>query len=123
MGSHRTQYPKEKHCRRQESPTLPPYPNNVGKTRRITTIDGNVFHWQIQDEIILPQKDAKGKIIVLQKMECQEDRRVEFRFGYYMIGVKPKAKGRWVWGQFCLFIPKEDLIVLLKEAQSRKWLN
>jgi hypothetical protein len=38
-----------------------------------------------------------------------------------MIGVKPRARGKWIWGQFCLMIPKDDLKVLLREAKKRKW--
>jgi hypothetical protein len=100
----------------------PATPNNVGKNRRIQTIDGSILHWQIEDEIIRRQSASNQKIIVFQKMRCFEDDRVEFRLGYYMIGLKPKAKGRWVWGQFCLFIPKEDLVALISEAKRRKWL-
>jgi len=60
---------------------------------------------------------------VLQKMRFIEEDRIEFRFGYYMIGMKPKARGRWVWGQFCLLIPQEDLMVILEEAKKRRWFQ
>lgn len=38
---------------------------------------------------------------------------VEYRFGYYIVGSNGRAKGKWVWGQFCPIIPKEDLGILL----------
>lgn len=101
----------------------PPLPDNIGKTRTIPAIDGQIRHFKIEDEIIRPQGNSDRKIIVLQKMRFIEEDRVEFRFGYYMIGLKPKAKGRWVWGQFCLLIPQEDLIALLEEAKRREWFQ
>lgn len=100
----------------------PPLPVNIGKIRKIKTIDGQIRHFKIEDEIIQPQKNNDRKIIVLQKMKYLEKNEIEFRFGYYMIGLKPKARGRWVWGQFCLLIPHKDLLLLLKEAYERKWL-
>lgn len=99
----------------------PVLPNNIGKKRMIPSIDGRIRHFIIEDEIIHPQSNSNRKIIVLQKMRFVEEDRIEFRFGYYMIGLKPKARGRWVWGQFCLLIPQEDLLVILDEAKRRKW--
>ena len=101
----------------------PELPNNIGKKRRIPAIDGRIRHFIIEDEIIHRQHNSDRKIIVLQKMRFVEEDRIEFRFGYYMIGLKPKARGRWVWGQFCLLIPQEDLQVILNEAKRRKWFQ
>jgi len=61
------------------------------------------------------------KLITFQKLRLEEENRIEFRLGYYMIGVKLGAKGRWVWGQYALMIPEKDFKVILKEAQKRKW--
>jgi hypothetical protein len=104
-------------------PEWPPLPANTGKTRRIHDIDGNVRHLRIEDEIVRPQTGSDRKITVFQKIRIVEDDQVEFRFGYYMIGVKPRARGRWVWvwGQFCLLIPQEDLLALMQEARNRGW--
>jgi hypothetical protein len=101
----------------------PELPNNLGKTRTIPAIDGRMRHFLIEDEIIHRQSNSERKIIVFQKMRFIEENRVEFRFGYYMIGLKPKARGRWVWGQFCLLIPQEDLMLILDEAKRRKWFQ
>ena len=83
----------------------PQLPANIGKIRMIKTIDGQIRHFNIEDEIIQPQIGSDRKIIVLQKMRYLEQNQIEFRFGYYMIGLKAGARGRWVWGQFCLLIP------------------
>ena len=123
MGSHRTQHVNRCHGNVGIPKDWPPLPDNIGKTRMIPAIDGMKRHFRIEDEIIHPQSNSNRKIIVFQKMRYVEENRVEFRFGYYMIGIKPKAKGRWVWGQFCLLLPEEDLMAILEKARKRKWFR
>ncbi len=101
--------------------SYPPPPNNIGKRRLIKTQRGKVRHFIIEDEIIQPQHNSQHKLIAFQKMYYEEERRHEFRFGYYMIGIKGKATGKWVWGQYCLFLPKKDLVNILKMANRKKW--
>lgn len=43
---------------------------------------------------------------------------IEYRFGYYVVGRIGRAAGRWTWGQFAPFIPREDLDVLLDKARA-----
>ncbi|OHB54136.1 MAG: hypothetical protein A2173_01095 [Planctomycetes bacterium RBG_13_44_8b] len=123
MGSHRTQKGDRFFINVRLPTEWPPLPNNIGKTRRIKAIDRQIRHFRIEDEIIRKQSNSKRKIIILQKMRFVEEDRIEFRFGYYMLGIKPRARGKWVWGQFCLLIPKYDLIALMREAQRRKWFK
>ena len=123
MGSHRTQKANPRLGVLRVPQDWPPLPNNIGKKRMIPAIDGTKRHFRIEDEIIHPQSNSNRKIIVFQKMHFLEEDRVEFRFGYYMIGIKPKAKGRWVWGQFCLLLPEEDLMAILEKARKRKWFR
>ena len=99
----------------------PEWPKNIGKRRKIKTIWGNERHLIIEDEIVHPQSNAPHKLIAFQRIRLEEENRIEYRLGYYMIGVKPGAKGRWVWGQFALLIPEKDLKAILKKAQKRKW--
>ncbi len=96
-------------------------PNNIGKRRRITTIWGTKRHMVIEDEILHKQHNAPHKLISFQRIRLEEEDRIEYRLGYYMIGVKPGAKGRWVWGQFCLLIPEKDLKAVLRKAERKGW--
>lgn len=48
---------------------------------------------------------------------------IEYRIGYYIIGRIGRAKGKWVWGQFCPMIPAEDLEALLKKAREEKVIS
>lgn len=43
---------------------------------------------------------------------------IEYRIGYYIVGRIGRAKGKWVWGQFCPLIPQQDLINLLDKAKK-----
>ena len=100
----------------------PARPRNVGKRRTITGIDGQKIHLVVEDEIVRPQKGSKHKkLIYFQKLRFEEDNRLEYRFTYYMLGVKPGARNRWVFGQYSLMIPAHDLSALLREARSRGW--
>src|SRR5438094_6427420 len=103
--------------------SIPPYPNNVGKRRSHTAIDGLKVHTLIEDEIVRPQKTARHKkLIYFQKVRHEESGRLDYRFTYYMLGFKPgPTQGRWVFGQFSLYVPPEDLSWLLKEARKREW--
>jgi hypothetical protein len=97
-------------------------PNNIGKCRVFTAIDGRKVHRTIEDEIVRPQKTSRHeKLIYLQKMRYEEASRSEYRFTYYMRGLKKGARGRWVFGQFSVLIPPADLKWLLREARRRRW--
>lgn len=101
---------------------LPALPNNKGRVRKIDSQKGYKVTYTIVDEIKIKQHNAPNKAIYLQKMQFEEDKRIEFRFGYYIIGHKPGMQGKWVWGQYCLMIPKIDLIKLLAAAKKKNWL-
>lgn len=123
MGSHRSKKSSHEQETSVVKKDLPPFPNNKGKTRLIKAIDGKKRQLYIEDEIIIKQSNSQRKIIVFQKMRHLEQERIEFRLGYYMIGVRPKTKGRWVWGQFSLLIPELDLFVIITEAIKRGWFE
>ncbi len=101
------------------STALPPRPVNVGKRRTITNISGRKIHLVVRDEIVIPHGD--NKLIYFQQLQFEEDGRIEYRLTYYMIGQKPARRGRWVFGQYSLMLPAEELSALLKEARKRKW--
>jgi hypothetical protein len=100
------------------------YPDNIGKTKRLKDINGDDVEFVIEDEIIMHQTNNPNKLIVMQmlvhKLRDIPDE-IEYRLGYYMLGVKPGMKGRWVWGQYCLMLPPEDFRILLKKAKEKHW--
>lgn len=102
----------------------PPWPNNIGKTRSLKVIDGSTRRFTIVDEIVreqeIPEK-ATRKLIYFQQMKFEGEDRFQYRLTYYMLGVKPGSKGRWVFGQYSLMIPESHLAEILKEAKKRGW--
>ena len=100
--------------------TLPPYPNNKGKRGRIIA-EGRPYNFAITDEIHRPQKGNQNKLLCLQRLKFDEWGE-EIRLGYYIIGKKPKMRGRWVWGQYCTMMPMSDFKALIRSAEKRGWM-
>ena len=86
------------------------------------TIDGDLIHFTIVDEIIHRQLDNEEKAIYLQKLHFEESGETELRFCYWMIGHKPKMKGKWTYGQSALMIKKKDLNIILLKAKKKEFL-
>lgn len=84
----------------------------------LVDISGKRENFKIGRYVTLRQSNYAGKIFVLQEI-LFENRKKEIRIGYYIIGKKPRAKGRWVWGQYCPLFPKRDLIKLIEKAKKK----
>lgn len=122
MGTHRTstsRRPKRQSTRRIK---LPPFPDSKGRQTGWKSIRGKRRRVTIEDHIQRLQSGSKEKLIVLQKLRYDGTRSFELRLGYYMIGVRPRMKGKWTWGQFATIIPAKDFRAIVKSAQKRKWI-
>jgi hypothetical protein len=124
MGSHRAVVPAAKHSKKLKSEVLnlPPFPNCDGKKRIWKSIDGVRLAFRVKDMICRLQSDNRRKLIVLQQIQQEGKAKPEYRLGYYMIGVKPRMKGKWTWGQFATIMPAEDLHAIITAAKKKKWL-
>jgi hypothetical protein len=98
------------------------YPRTLGSKGNLIDIAGKRHSFEVIGEISCWQKNAPNeKRIYLQKI-LHDDKRLEYRFTYYMRGVKPgKTKGRWVFGQYSMMIPRRELSFLLKRAREERW--
>ena len=99
-------------------------PSALGKRRRIHAIDGTIRYFTVVDEVTheqIPVENGTRKVIHLQKIQFEDSGRVEYRFTYYMLGMKAGAKGRWVFGQYSLLIPPRDLKVIIRKARAKRW--
>ena len=83
---------------------------------------GEVREFTITDEIQRTQKTNERVYFCLQRIRFDYGA-VEYRLGYYIIGKKPSRKDKWVWGQYCPLIPKEDFEAILAEAIDKGWLG
>ncbi len=90
----------------------------------IHAIDDTRRKFVIEDEITckhrVKERETK-KLICFQRIRFEDNSEVQYRFTYYMKGVKPGAKGQWVFGQYSLMIPAKQLAFLLDQARKRKW--
>lgn len=83
----------------------------------MTDINGKRVKFEVGKYVTLKQSDYPEKIFVLQEIIFTSGKK-EIRIAYYIIGKKPRMKGKWVWGQFCPLLPKRDLVQLLKKAKK-----
>ncbi|MFA4830827.1 MAG: hypothetical protein WC862_03350 [Patescibacteria group bacterium] len=79
----------------------------------------------------LPQCNLDQKVFVLERLRHYkfegklafgnwQKGAVEYRIGYFIVGKIGRAKGRWIWGQFCPIIPQKDLMKLINKAKKDK---
>lgn len=103
------------------------------KSKLIQTKDigRNGKHFLVREAwTFMTQSNLNEKVFVIERLrrenyEGQLTRQkqwnkgdIEYRIGYYIVGKIGKAKGKWVWGQFCLFIPAKDLTTLFEKAKQ-----
>jgi len=86
--------------------------------------------WIREAWTFMPQFNIDEKVFVIERLRRERydgqavgqkqwgKGDIEYRFGYYIVGKIGRARGRWVWGQFCPFIPQEDLNKLLNKARQ-----
>jgi hypothetical protein len=65
---------------------------------------------------------------LLQKLAFDEGRGFEngpimYRIAYYMIGHKPRMKGKWAYGQFAAMMTGAELKVIVKEMEEKGWMD
>ncbi|OGP67447.1 MAG: hypothetical protein A2169_04740 [Deltaproteobacteria bacterium RBG_13_47_9] len=101
---------------------IPPLPDNRGRHTWWHDIRGNRRDVVIEDEIRHVPSNNHRKVICLQKMVFPKENRWELRLCYYMIGVKGRTKGKWVFGQFATLLPSKDFRALFTAAKRRGWI-
>ena len=89
--------------------------------------------WHRRAATFMVQSDYPEKVFVLERLEWagtvgdaptnKSLGEIEYRFGYFIVGSKGKALGRWVWGQFCPMIPAKDLVRLMSLASEEGTLD
>ena len=91
------------------------------KEARITDIDGVKRVLPVGKFVFLQASEYPEKVFVLQEIiwrgHIPEGVKL-LRFGYHIIGKKPKRQGKWVWGQFCPFITDGDMRKLIDMAKD-----
>ncbi len=89
----------------------------INKKGVIADINGKRINFEVKKQVTLRQSNYPEKTFVLQELQFENGKK-EIRLGYYIIGKKPRSKGKWVWGQFCPLFPKKDFIKIIKKAKT-----
>lgn len=104
--------------------------SNVIKVKDIGR-QGHHF-WIREAWTLMPQSNLDEKVFVIERLRKEnyegklthkkqwKKGEIEYRIGYYIVGKIGRAKGKWVWGQFCPLIPEKDLKKLLEKAKKEK---
>ena len=90
----------------------------VKKSGSIKDIDGIRRDFKIIKEVRHRQHNYNDKIFVFQLLYFLDKNEKEIRIGYYIKGKKPKIRGKWVWGQYCPFLPESDFKELIQKAEK-----
>jgi hypothetical protein len=107
---------------------LPPLPpSRVGVVTKTTNIDGTSFRYRVEDQEIFVAPSNVKKAFILQKLSVDQGQGFEhglimYRIGYYMIGHKPRMKGKWAWGQFAAMMTAEELKLIVEKMEVRGWI-
>jgi hypothetical protein len=89
------------------------------------------FYFKKEACTFMVQTNMKRKVFVIERLRksMTEGRithkkskigDIEYRIGYYIVGRIGRAKNRWVWGQYCPMIPKDDFEKLISKAKEEK---
>ena len=98
--------------------------SNRGKTGAIVNPFTKKKHtFRLLGEVRKRQKGNSDKILVLQRIEFDEDKRIELRLAYYIIGKLRGMRGKWVWGQYASLLPPEDSLALYLKAKKKSWFK
>ena len=87
-------------------------------------------HWKREAWTFMPQHNLKEKVFSVERLRLMKVEgtpahpktakpgQVEYRVGYYIIGKNGRTKNKWIWGQFCPFIPQPDFKKLFDKAKK-----
>jgi hypothetical protein len=100
----------------------PPLPSRLDKTTTRITIDGQPMVYTVVDQEVFIAPANPNKAFALHKLKFA-DGREEFRIGYYMIAQRPRAQGKWAWGQYAPMMTKEDMAAIFSRLKKKGWLN
>jgi hypothetical protein len=108
------------------TPALPP--SRVGARTRTTNIDGTPFVYRVAEQEIFIAPSNPKKAFLLQKLIVERGGNVVpgsalLRIGYYMIGHKPRARGKWAWGQFAAMMTPDEMTLIMTKIEANGWLK
>jgi hypothetical protein len=99
----------------------PPLPTRLGKISTRKNIQGLPMVYTVVDEDVFIAASNPNKAFAIHNLKFT-DGREEFRIGYYMIARRPRAKGKWAWGQYAPMMTKEDMALIFGRVKAKGWM-
>jgi hypothetical protein len=65
----------------------------------------------------LRSRESNDKAFAVHKLKW-DDGREEFRIGYFMIAQRPRAKGKWAWGQYAPMMTETEMTEIFQRAEE-----
>jgi len=106
------------------------FKDNKGKLIGMKDIGRKSRFYFIKEAItFMPQHNLDEKVFIIERLRKAKTEgkithtkgwkngEIEYRVGYYIVGKIGRAEGKWIWGQFCPIIPKNDFDKLIKKAK------
>jgi len=101
---------------------------------RVKDIGRKGWHlWEREAWTFMVQHNLPHKVFVIERFQkygeegeiAYEGAKIgdrEYRIGYCIRGQIGNKNGKWTWGQYCPFIPVDDLLPLLEKAKKEATL-
>lgn len=99
---------------------IPPLPSHKGHRKTIKDIYGKSVSFTVIDEITHKESGNPEKAFYLQKLKW-DNGKIGLRLCYFMIGKKPRMRGKWAYAQSAPMISPADLRSLLVRAKKQKF--
>jgi len=90
-------------------------------------------HWLRVKWTFMKQSNMIDKVFIIERLKRLKSEgkplhrkrigEIEYRIGYYRVGENGRARGKWVWGQFCPMIPRRDLVRLIRKARKERTIS
>ena len=90
------------------------------------------FYFVKEAMTLMIQSNLDKKVFVIERLRKEKSAgiithknankigNIEYRVGYYIVGKIGRTKNKWIWGQFCPLIPREDFDKLILKAKKEK---
>ena len=109
-----------------ELPSLPR--SRIGTISRRKKVDGSPLVFRVDEDDVFAASSNSRKAYLLQKVRVDDGEGFvqghdEYRIAYYMIGHRPRARGKWAFGQYAPMMTLADVTAILRRMREKGWLQ
>jgi hypothetical protein len=107
----------------------PPLPRSrIGTISRRKKIDGSPLVFRVDGDDVFAACSNSRKAYLLQKVRVDDGEGFdqghdEYRIAYYMIGHRPRVRGKWAFGQYAPMMTLADVTAILRRMREKGWFE